>query len=55
MIFKVMLFRDLSIAICLSALLLAGCYRAPPQLQANNGLLIVDDLGADSRSSTVER
>lgn len=22
-----------------------GCYRAPPQLQANNGLLIVDDLG----------
>ncbi|MFC0167778.1 ATP-binding protein [Pseudoduganella danionis] len=23
----------------------AGCYRAPPQLQANNGLLIVDDLG----------
>jgi energy-coupling factor transporter ATP-binding protein EcfA2 len=22
-----------------------GCYRAPPQLKANNGLLIVDDLG----------
>ena len=22
-----------------------GCYRAPPQLMANNGLLIVDDLG----------
>jgi energy-coupling factor transporter ATP-binding protein EcfA2 len=24
---------------------LSGCYRAPPQLKANNGLLIVDDLG----------
>ena len=23
----------------------SGCYRAPPQLKANNGLLIVDDLG----------
>nr|WP_315259589.1 ATP-binding protein [uncultured Duganella sp.] len=25
-----------------------GCYRAPPQLKANNGLLIVDDLGRHS-------
>jgi energy-coupling factor transporter ATP-binding protein EcfA2 len=23
----------------------SGCYRAPPQMKANNGLLIVDDLG----------
>lgn len=23
----------------------SGCYRAPPQLKANNGLLVVDDLG----------
>ncbi|NRR30893.1 ATP-binding protein [Oxalobacteraceae bacterium] len=22
-----------------------GCYRAPPQLQANNGILLIDDLG----------
>ena len=29
-----------------------GCYRAPPQLMANNGLLIVDDLGRQRMSST---
>ena len=31
---------------------LNGCYRAPPQLMANNGLLIVDDLGRQRMSST---
>jgi hypothetical protein len=29
-----------------------GCYRAPPQLMSNNGLLIVDDLGRQRMSST---
>jgi hypothetical protein len=29
-----------------------GCYRAPPQLMANNGLLVVDDLGRQRMSST---
>ncbi|MHA4868940.1 ATP-binding protein [Duganella sp. PWIR1] len=28
-----------------------GCYRAPPQLKANNGLLIVDDLGRQRMSA----
>jgi energy-coupling factor transporter ATP-binding protein EcfA2 len=28
-----------------------GCYRAPPQLKANNGLLIVDDLGRQHLSA----
>jgi energy-coupling factor transporter ATP-binding protein EcfA2 len=29
-----------------------GCYRAPPQLMANNGLLIVDDLGRQRMAAT---
>lgn len=29
-----------------------GCYRAPPQIQANNGLLIVDDLGRQRMPAT---
>lgn len=29
----------------------SGCYRAPPQLKANNGLLIVDDLGRQRLSA----
>jgi len=30
----------------------SGCYRAPPQLKANNGLLIVDDLGRQRIAAT---
>lgn len=29
-----------------------GCYRSPPQLKANNGLLIVDDLGRQRMAAT---
>lgn len=29
-----------------------GCYRAPPQLMANNGLLVVDDLGRQRLAAT---
>lgn len=30
----------------------SGCYRAPPQLKANNGLLIIDDLGRQRMPAT---
>jgi energy-coupling factor transporter ATP-binding protein EcfA2 len=30
----------------------SGCYRSPPQLKANNGMLIVDDLGRQRMAAT---